>query len=325
MLERWVEPPLGDMVHGSTLVQQLLSLIAQYGGITAADAFALLCESGPFPHMTRAMFIALLRSLASHDLIKQMNDGLLIHGTEGEKAVNHYEFYTAFKTAEEYRLVSGGTNLGALPIVVPITEGSFLIFAGRRWRVVSVDAERRVLDLVPAAGGRVPIFEAGSSPDVHDRVRQEMLAIYLSDDTPDFLDQGAADLLHEGRENFRRHALHRTDYVHCGDGVAYFPWLGSLAMNTLVQQLATRGIAASAEGPAIVAASTTLDVLREALHACEAERPVDTIALASDVATKDEEKWDWALDDGTLCASYASRRLTRNPQSGNSRVISNIV
>ncbi|HEX8619625.1 MAG TPA: DEAD/DEAH box helicase [Thermoanaerobaculia bacterium] len=313
LLEKWVEPPLGEMVHGSTLVQQLLSLIAQYGGITAADAHALLCESGPFQHVTRSMFIALLRKLAEHDLIQQMNDGLLIHGVKGEKLVNHYDFYTAFVTPDEYRLMAGGTQLGSLPIVNPVTEGSFLIFAGRRWRVVSVDEEKRVIMLVSAAGGRVPVFEHGPRGFVHDRVRREMLAIYTSDEMPAYVDPQAADLLHEARENFARYALDRTSYIHCADGALYFPWYGSLAMNTLVQQLAARDLRVSVEGPAIVAERMTPATLRDAVTACEAERPVDTIALAADVKNKTEEKWDWALDDATLCASYASRKLSRNP------------
>jgi hypothetical protein len=39
---------------------------------------------------------------------------------------------------------------------------------------------------------------------------------------------------------------------------------------------------------------------------------VDTIALSEKVENKRQEKWDWSLDDGTLCASYASRNLARN-------------
>lgn len=313
LLEKWVEPPAGDMVHGSTLVQQILSLIAQYGGITAADAYALLCESGPFQHVPRPMFIALLRSLGAHELITQMNDGLLIHGTKGEKLVNSHDFYTAFVTPDEYRLVTAGTHLGTLPIVEPVTEGSFLIFAGRRWRVVAVDNEKHVIDLAPSAAGRLPIFESGNGRIVHDRVRREMLAIYTTDDIPSYLDKVAADLLHEARENFARYALDRTNYIHCADGALYFPWYGSLAMNTLVRQLAARDVDVSIEGPAIVAARITPAALRDAVIACEAERPVDTIALSVDVQTKEEEKWDWALDEATLCASYASRKLEQNP------------
>jgi ATP-dependent helicase Lhr and Lhr-like helicase len=312
MLEKWIEPPPGATLYASTLVQQLLSLIAQYGGVTAADAYALLCESGPFHQTGRPMFVGLLRQLAEYDLIAQMNDGLLIHGTKGERLVNSHDFYTAFVTPEEYRLMAAGAPLGTLPVVNPVTEGSFLIFAGRRWRVINVDEKSHVIDVAPAAGGRVPIFDSGSRGNVHDRVRREMFAVYRGDDTPAYLDNPAADLLREGRENFERYELHCRSVIRSGHGAMYFPWYGDLAMNTLARQLGDRGIDASIEGPAIVA-DLNPDALRDAVVACEAERPVDTIALSANVKNKLEEKWDWCLDETTLGASYASRKLTRNP------------
>lgn len=313
LLDNWVEPPLGAMLHGSTLVQQLLSLIAQYGGVTAADAYSLLCDSGPFHHVTRSMFVALLRNLAAHELISQMKDGLLIHGAKGEKVVNHYDFYTAFVTPEEYRLMSGGRHLGTLPVDNPLRQGAFLIFAGRRWQIVAIDEKTRVIDLVPAAGGRVPVFINGTGGRVHDRIRQEMLAIYTSADVPSYLDGQAAELLREARENFRRYGLDGTNYIRSADGALYFPWYGSVAMNTLEQQLAVRGVAISTEGPALVGHRITPDALRDAVARCESERPIDTIALAAGVESKTRDKWDWALDDATLCASYASANLERHP------------
>lgn len=313
LLAKWVEPPQGEMLHGSTFVQQLLSLIAQYGGITAQDAFAMLCESGPFQHLTRAMFKPLLRELAARDLIRQESDGLLLHGAKGERIVNHHDFYSAFMSPDEYRLVTAGRELGTLPIDNPVAEGSFLIFAGRRWRVASVDSEKHVIDLEPAAAGRVPVFDNRAAGVVHDRVRQEMRALYTSDETPAYLDREAADLLREGRENFARAGLDRTNLIACADGALYFPWLGTRAMNTIVQQLRARGLDVSPEGPAIAAHRMTPDALRAAVAECEAERPVDVLALAAAVENKLEEKWDWALDEGTLCASYASRKLERNP------------
>jgi ATP-dependent Lhr-like helicase len=313
LLDRWIEPPNSGLVHGSTLVQQVLSLIAQYGGITAADAYALLCRNGPFSAVTPSMFGNLLRSLAAHDLVSQMKDGLLIHGLAGEKAVNHYEFYAAFLAADEYRLMTSGSQLGTLPIENPVSEGSFLIFAGRRWRILSVDPERRVIDLAPAAGGRVPIFTAGAPGNVDDRVRMEMLRIYLGSRVPVYLDQQAKSLLEEGRANFRRYALDQANYIPYADGSLYFPWCGDLALNTLQQQLAGRGFEVALEGPALVAEAIDPGTLREAVLACEAERPVDVIALAKKIDNKIEEKWDWALDDETLCASYASRAMRTNP------------
>ena len=124
-----------------------------------------------------------------------------------------------------------------------------------------------------------------------------------------YLDAVASDLLREARANFSRYALDRTSIVPAGDGTLYFPWLGDRALNTLVQQFRVRNIAASAEGPAIVAHHTPRDVLRPALEYCLAERPVDTLALARSVKNKVEEKWDWAVDEEILCAGYAGRRL----------------
>ena len=49
--EHWYEPPNTADLHLSTLTQQILSVIAQHGGATAAELFTTLCATGPFcPH-----------------------------------------------------------------------------------------------------------------------------------------------------------------------------------------------------------------------------------------------------------------------------------
>jgi len=49
-------------------------------------------------------------------LIEQSPDGMLLLGGAGEQLVEHYSFYAVFQTAEEYRLLTGGTELGTLPV-----------------------------------------------------------------------------------------------------------------------------------------------------------------------------------------------------------------
>ncbi len=51
---KWYEPPRGGALHLSTLIQQLLSLIAQYGGITAKHAWSMLFESGVFEGLSQS-------------------------------------------------------------------------------------------------------------------------------------------------------------------------------------------------------------------------------------------------------------------------------
>ena len=90
------------MLHTSTLVQQLLSLIAQHGGVAPLNAFRALGDAdGPFHATSTARFKALLRSLADHEVIEQSTDGTLLLGAVGERTVNHYSFYAAFTSPEE--------------------------------------------------------------------------------------------------------------------------------------------------------------------------------------------------------------------------------
>ena len=63
LMAKWCEPPNAGALHLWTLVQQVLSLIAQYGGATATDAWRVLCRDGAFPAVTESVFIKFLREL----------------------------------------------------------------------------------------------------------------------------------------------------------------------------------------------------------------------------------------------------------------------
>jgi len=108
LLKKWYEPSSQHQYHFSTLVQQTLSVIGQYGGVRADQLWALLCNSGPFNQVDKSMYIVFLKALGSQELITQTKDGQLVLGSKGERIVEHYSFYTAFQTPEEYRLESNG-------------------------------------------------------------------------------------------------------------------------------------------------------------------------------------------------------------------------
>jgi ATP-dependent helicase Lhr and Lhr-like helicase len=46
LLEGWCEPPDQDALHLSTLTQQVMSAIAQHGGVTPTAAYRALCGPG---------------------------------------------------------------------------------------------------------------------------------------------------------------------------------------------------------------------------------------------------------------------------------------
>ena len=308
LLSRWCEPAAPEALHLSTLVQQTLSVIAQYGGAQPKQLWQSLCGGGPFSRVDAPLFTALLHSLGERDLIVQSQDGSLMLGTRGEKIVNHYSFYSAFATPEEYRVVSGTQTLGTMPVDFPLTEDMYIIFAGRRWHVETVDAENKVIEVRPAASGRVPLF-LGSGGAVHDRVRQEMMSVYKSDDIPGFLDAIARDLLAEGRREFRRHALHKRAVLPLGEHCLLFPWAGDRVMDTLLMQLTRRGLQATKDGVAITLCACSESELLEHLTALHVAGPADAYSLALGVQSKDCEKYHWCLSDELLSRDYASAYL----------------
>lgn len=308
LVAKWFEPPRTQSFHLSTLVQQLLSLIAQYGGITAPKAFSVLCASGVFPTLSGADFIELLRALGEKRFLMQDSTGLLLHGEVGEKVVNHYSFLAAFVSPEEFRVVCDGRPLGTLPIDRPLMPESYLIFAGRRWQVVACSQEEKRIDVKPAKGGKLPLFD-GMGGKVHDRVRQEMRLVLAGKELVPFLDVTAQKQLIEARDAYDALGLVARFIVNESTGVRVFTWRGDWVNDTLALLLARAGLRAANEGLSIAVQGATIDTVYDALlDIAEREVPVAE-EIATNVQNKYVGKWDGLLPDKLLARNYASEQL----------------
>ncbi|MHB8078105.1 MAG: DEAD/DEAH box helicase [Candidatus Krumholzibacteriia bacterium] len=306
LLERWCEPPLVGPYHYSTLVQQLLSLIAQHGGVTAADAWRTLCGSAVFGNVDQDRFLRLLRALGSRDLIVQTHDGLLVLGLTGERLVDHYDFYTAFLTQDDFRVVCGARVLGQLPSNQLFQVAAHIIFAGQRWKIVAVDEAAKVLEVVPSAGGRVPRF-AGSGGLVHDQVRERMRDILARGDMPPFLDGTAQRLLTEGRAAFARLGLAYRHVVPDGSGTLLFPWRGDRVLDALVALLLRRGLDVQRDAVTVRIERVDPDGLLRHLGAIASDAPPPASELAETVGNRRREKHDALLPDDLLSEDFAAR------------------
>ncbi|MGI8434609.1 MAG: exonuclease domain-containing protein [Nocardioidaceae bacterium] len=307
LLDRWLEPSDKAGLNLSTLIQQVLSVIAQHGGATAAEIHGALCGPGPFEDTDPARFGRLLRSMAVKDLIVQAGDGLLLHGQIGERAVNHYSFYSAFQTSEEWRLVADGRPLGTLPITQPLAVDGLLIFAGRRWRITGVDTTGHVVELTAAAGGVPPNF-GGEPSMLGDRIREEMVLVYQGTDVPVWLDAEAKVLLAEGRKAWRRLELDDHVIVAAGNDTIILPWVGDRALTTAALALRAQDLKVSVDGPTLTVTeaspSDVVDAVRTSL-AAPVPSPLDIAKL---VLNSEVDKWDWALD-AELAAEATAARL----------------
>ena len=311
LLENWFEPPAVHGAHYSTLVQQLLSSIAQYGGVQAAQAFRLLCAPpGPFERVSKDAFAELLRTLGQEEILTQDHSGLLLHGRIGDKIVNHYSFYAAFSSDEEFRIVSGGKALGTLPISQMMTAGQRILFGGRTWLIEAIDEEHKTIHVTPAKGGAPPLFNGGGGR-VHTKVRQRMRDIYVAQDALPFMDPTAQRFLGEGRKAFATLALADRLLLDQGNHAILLTWLGDAGNEAIACLLMSRGVQAFTGrlGVEIQRAGRSLEEIEDLLRdiGSEPAAPVDELlAKASNLV---RQKWDGLLSPHLLRQSYASSNL----------------
>lgn len=306
LLAGWFEPTHTTGLQLSTLVQQILSILAERGGEQADRLHRDLCATGPFA-LDTATFASLLRELGRQDLVRQDPRGLLLPGGRGERMVSHYSFYAAFQTSVDYRLVAGGRTLGSLPVERPLLPGTLIIFSGSRWRVVDVDLERRVIRLAPSDSGQPPTF-AGNGSETADQVRQVMRDLYLSSEVPRYLDETSRRFLQEGREHFHRHG-HATQQIFPWRGeTLLFPWRGDRIMNTLQVVLASHGWTVGQDGLCLTVRGIDPIDLWELVQELAAAPPPDPLALARTVRVKARDKYDRYLGS-LLDLGYATRAL----------------
>ena len=186
--DKWCEPPQIGYCHYSTLIQQILSVIKEYGGSTAKDLFDTLVKDGAFQKVRKEDFLQILRSMGAADLIEQDERDVLILGLEGEKIVNNFEFYSAFTTQKEFSVIHKGGKIGSIQSAPDLETRRFLILAGRRWEILEIDFKRSEILVEPSKGGKVPKYSSGGGADIHTRIREKMREIVTSDYVPAYLD-----------------------------------------------------------------------------------------------------------------------------------------
>jgi len=309
LLGNWFEPPREGGLHLSTFVQQVLSMIAERGGVTALEISRTLVAHGPFAEIRPSDLSSLLRELGRREMLVQESSGALLLGAVGERIVGHYDFYAAFASRDEWQIVHDGRALGSLPIDSPVFEGLCIIFGGRRWKILSVCIEPAVLTVAPDPTGRPPIFESGR-PMAHERTRQEMRQILEDDTDLGFLDTGAQELLSEAREFYRDARLGDRMVLKEGEALLILPWSGDLAQNALLLLLRSLGLErGSNDGLVVRCEGWDLDRLSDACSDIVNLDVVDLIAMLEKVENLGQSKWDWVLPRDLLVQSYASMHL----------------
>ncbi|GAA6206386.1 DEAD/DEAH box helicase [Thalassotalea sp. SU-HH00458] len=311
---KWFEPADNQLMHFSTLLHQVLALVAQWGGVRADQLFELLCKNGPFQHTTASQFKSLLQHMGSQELLTQISSGELVLGIKGERLVDHYSFYAVFKTPEEYRIIVGNKTLGTLPIDSLVLEGQHIVFSGRRWKVVDVDTDKKTIYVEKTKGGKPPKF-GGEGMSIHNRVRQEMFQILSEGDyrisigehKVDFIDPQAKVMFEEAVNYFQQANLANICVVQQGKTTCIFTWMGDKVINTLVALLNKNGFEVGAFGGVIEVEKSNVEEVKRLLSKLNAESLPSESDLAASVVEKNIEKFDEYIPNDLLNFGYGSR------------------
>lgn len=291
---KFVEPPAASAELATGLLHQTLSIIAERGGARADAIYRTLSGPGPFASVTSADFVELLRHVASKEvgLVEQAPDGTLMLGARGEPLVQAKEFYALFESGPEWKLVVGARPLGTIPLTNVVAVGNLVVFAGRRWQIEGVDERRKVLQVVPHKGGRVPVFERRQGEASHDRLVAEMREVYRSDDVPAFLDATAKELLAEGRQTYRHLKLDDLTTVTDGSDLNLFVWRGTAFSAVLAVALAMAGLNAEPHDFGVTIAGATEAEVESAIAKLRAMTAADWEQLPDFIKNIQAGKFD---------------------------------
>lgn len=311
MLRKWNEPPDASRLHLSTLLHQVMALVSEHGGVTAAKAWEVLVRSGTFAGIDIGLFKTLLRRMGNPEvgLLEQAPDGTLLPGPAGERLLESRDIFAVFMSPEEYKVIAeGGRAVGQVPGTNPFSPGQMLILAGRRWRVIEVNGQRRELTVRPAHGGVPPSFGGDAQPPA-DGVVEEMRRFWEELTLPAFLDPTAKQLVAEARTTYDRLGLRHSFVARHEGQLLLFPWVGEKKQQALVLALTHADLEPEPLGLAIGMSVEHRAGLEKALNALAEGHVPSAVELAAVVENKEVEKFDPFLGDELLDQAWAHDRL----------------
>ncbi|KES10154.1 Lhr-like helicase [Snodgrassella alvi SCGC AB-598-O11] len=308
----WFEPVDNGLLHFSTLLHQILSVLAQWGGIRIEQLYQLLCREGPFQNVTTSQFKSLLRHMGSEQLIGQTHNDILILGVNGEKLVNHYTFYSVFQTPLEYRVITKNKTLGSIPVTNILIKGQNIIFAGQRWQIISIDITDKIILVDKTKGGVPPTFQ-NNSLNIHETIRKEMYQILCDEDfrisaangKADFTDNNAKNLFIESCRFFKYFKLSTERLIQYDNTVYILTWEGDKVINTLFALLHRKYLTLAINNGIILVYDKSIEDVEKILKQLAEEDFGEDWALAQLVPEQKQEKFDSYLPEHLLLMKYA--------------------
>ena len=305
--EHKYETPNINSYHLSTLIQQLLSVIAQFGGFYPKEGWQFLCTKGAFKNVTPTMFLSLLKALGDKDVISQLDNGQIIIGKEGEKLLKKPDFYVAFQSPKDYSVINkyNSKRLGTIQYLPP--KDVQIVLAGRRWIVVGINEHgQTIYESQVKSGGKA--FFGGEGAEIDKIIVEKMRDIYLSNDSYPYLDirTEANKYLEQARLCFNNNELSSHSFLQYGNRDLFFTW-GGWKINRTISLMAQLYLDKKCGFSALFIDNITSDDIKRIID--KGKPSEDDLVKLESRARKECQKYDYLLPDDLLDKEYARTYL----------------
>lgn len=301
--EKEYEAPVIDKPHLSTLIQQILSLVASFSGFYPKEGWEILCNRGAFRNISSKIFLDLLKCMGKRGLLSQLNTGEIIVGKEGERLLRRLDFYTAFVAPVDYDVINtdGGNRVGMIQSLPEVKQQ--IILAGKRWVILRVDEKSRSIYVtrIKSGGG---ISFSSDVPEIDEIITRKMRNIYMSDELYPYLDiaSGSHQELVKAREYFIENKLNMKFYA----GNSLFTWAGAKVNRTIALMCKLRLKKNLDYNHLMVYGITPQDI---AVILSQKQPSGDDLAALVPRYEKEKQQYDHFLSDELLNHEYASTYL----------------
>lgn len=198
--EGFIEPPEQSDKPYDILAHQILSIVKGHSGIETDDLFKQLRENHAFTGIGDDEIRTIFDHLQAIDFLEKIRTEYII-GVEGEKIVNSRDFYSVFKTEEQFKVLNSGNVVGEIPISPQVIEDENILLAAQIWKIKFIDYDAKKIEVVKAVDGKSPMF-FGSGGFIHKRIREKMFQVLFSKEDYAVLNQESKDALNELRREF---------------------------------------------------------------------------------------------------------------------------
>ena len=198
--ESFIEPPEKNEKPYDILVHQALSITKGHSGILLIELIKQLKENSAFNLIEQSEIEEILQHLIEIDFLEKLQHEVII-GVDGEKVVNSREFYSVFKTEENFKVVNAGNTIGEIPFSPQIIEDENILLSAKIWKIKFVDHKAKKIEVIPAKDGKKPMFFGGGAV-VHQKIREKMFEVLYSKTEYDFLDEPSFDEIEMMRKDY---------------------------------------------------------------------------------------------------------------------------